>query len=114
MLQARMIGDYVQRCADAKGISIAQLSEVLGCPELQTRRFLKGRAIATFAQLSRLAELLSVSVTDILDGDAAGYERNVVHCMNNFSDSANRECVLNLIDNYMDIKDAVAFAEGTK
>ena len=114
MLQARIIGDYIQRRANEQGVSIARLSEVLGCPELQTKRFLKGRAIASFAQLSRLAELLQVSVSDIIDGDMAGYEREVVHCMNSFSNSANREKVLDIIDNYMDIKDALVLTEATK
>ena len=44
----------------------------------------------------------------------AGYEREVVHCMNSFSNSANREKVLDIIDNYMDIKDALVLTEATK
>lgn len=108
MQEARMLGNYVKHLADNKGLSISDLSRVLGCSENRVYSFIKGRAFASFTQMSNLASLLDTTVDDLLSGDISTYNATVVHCMNDFRDVSKREEILDLIDNYIDIVDAVA------
>lgn len=107
MQKARMLGNCVEYLAKEKGIPNEVLCEVLQCNQTILLSFLKGRRIASFVQLSALAKTLGVSVAQLLKGDEKHYEESVVHCMNQFSDFKNREEILDLIDDYMDILDAV-------
>ena len=70
--------------------------------------FLKGRSYASFSQISSLAKMLGASVSELLAGDMQHYDKTVVDCMNEFQDTKNREMILDLIDNYIDIVDAVS------
>lgn len=107
MQEARMLGNYVEHLANTKGLSISDLSKVLGCSEERTYSFIKGRAFASFSQISSLANALDVSIDKLLTGDVDRYNATVVHCMNDFHDVSKREDILDLIDNYIDIVDAV-------
>ena len=107
MQEARMLGNYVDHLARKKGLSTSDLSKILGCTEDHVYSFIKGRAFASFSQMSTLANALDVSVDNLLAGDAEHYNATVVHCMNDFHDASKREEVLDLIDNYIDIVNAV-------
>ena len=107
MQEARMLGNYVEHLAAQKGLSISDLSKLLVCDERQVCSFLKGRAYASFEQLSTLAKALDTSVAVLLQGNEATYSASVVHCMNDFDNPQNREEILDLIDDYVDILEAV-------
>ncbi len=107
MQQARMLGYRVQKIADSCNVSPLELSEVIGCNVIQMKSFFKGRAYISFEQLSLIAKKLKVEVSSLLSGDNEGYNRDVVHCMNDFDDPNNRETILDIIDEYMDILDSV-------
>ena len=111
MQEARMFGNYVDYLANGKGLSISDLSNALGCAESQVHLLLKGRAYASFSQVSTLAALLETSIEKLLSGDKMSYEATVVHCMNDFQDTNKREEILDLIDDYVDIVDAVAMQQ---
>lgn len=107
MQEARMLGNYVEHLAQRKGLSISDLSRILDCTENQVYSFIKGRAYASFAQISTLATELGATIEELLHGDERTYNATVVHCMNDFQDNKNRETILDLIDDYVDIVDAV-------
>ena len=107
MQKARVLGNYIQKLAEGNRLSIADLSVLLGCGEIQTMSLLKGRSFATFEQISKLADRFNVSVQELLDGDAEYYNRTVAHCMNQFQKTENREQILDIIDDYLDVVDAV-------
>ncbi len=108
MQQARMIGNFIKSQADRRHMSIADLAEILNCTDHQVMSLLKGRALASFSQLSLLAQRFEISVAEILHGNSETYNETVVHCMNRFQNPENREKILDLIDDYMDIVDAVS------
>jgi transcriptional regulator with XRE-family HTH domain len=107
MQKARMIGNYVEQLSKKAGVSTARLGDILGCSENQAYSFIKGRSFVSFEQISKLASSFGVSVSAILKGDQTSYNESVVHCMNNFDDTEKREKILDLIDDYMDIVDAL-------
>lgn len=112
MQRTRMVGNYVEHLAKERGISNAALCETLACDQTSLLAFLKGRRLASFPQLSALAETLGVSAAELIEGDAGQYEKTVVHCMNQFSKADHREEILDLIDDYLDVLDAVEASES--
>ncbi len=107
MQGARMLGSYVEHLANCKKMSHSDLGSILGCNEDAVYAFIKGRMFASFPQIAALADRLSVTVEQLLSGDETSYNANVVHCMNEFQDTSKREFILDLIDDYIDIVDAV-------
>ena len=111
MKQARMLGSYVEELAKRNNVPLASLEEILNCDDHRLRRFFKGRTFASFPQLQALANLLNVSVSDLLDGDEESYKANVVNCSQEFDNDDNREMILDIIDDYMDLYEAVKWSE---
>lgn len=107
MQGARMLGNYISYLANEKGLSISDLSNALGCSNDQVYLLLKGRAYASFSQISNLAALLETPIAKLLSGNEEIYSSTVVHCMNDFQDPKNREDILDLIEDYVDLVDAV-------
>lgn len=107
MQNARMLGNYVEHLMSTQDLTRSRLGEILGCDSRQVDLFLKGRAYVPFQRIQALAKALGTSVSDLLAGDVEQYNASVVHCMNDFQDPKNRELVLDLIDDYVDVLDAV-------
>ncbi len=107
MKAARMLGNYVHHLAISKGLSISDLSKILDCNEHQVWALIKGRAYASFPQIKKLSEALETTVENLLQGNQELYNSSVVHCMNDFQNEENRELILDLIDGYIDVVDAV-------
>lgn len=108
MQQARMLGYRVQKIANSCNVSPLELSKIIECNEIQLKSFFKGRSFISFEQLSLLAQKLGVNINALLTGDEEGYNSSVVHCMNDFDDPSNREKILDIIDEYMDVLDSVS------
>ncbi len=108
MKRARMLGNYVQHLMTQKNLSNSDLMKPLDCStEHEVQAFLKGQILVSYQQISDLSDFLSVSVQDLFAGDKETYNRTVVHCMQDFNDPEKREEILDIIDDYVDIVDAI-------
>ena len=107
MKEARMLGNKIQHLAQNKGLSVSDLSSMLGCDEHQVLSLYKGRAYASYAKIKILAYELGSTVEELLKGDPDVYKATVVHCMHEFENEDNREKILDIIDGYIDIIDAL-------
>lgn len=94
MKQARRLGSYIEELSIRNNITPIQLSERLNCSERFIQRLLKGRAFLTFPKMKLLADTLGTTVGDLLDDS-------------NYSYDENREMILDIIDDYMDLYEAV-------
>ena len=107
MKQMRMLGNYVEHLAKINNVTAAYLGAVLNCPELHIQRFFKGRAFLTFPQLGAIADMFNVPVSYLLAGDYDSYKANVVDCNQEFDNEDNREMILDIIDDYLDVYEAL-------
>lgn len=107
MKKARMLGNFVKCLADKKGLSVSELGRILGFSEERVNAFFKGRVLISFEQVKALANAFNVSIEELFVGDENCYNSTVVHCMNAFDNPDNREVILDIIDDYVDILDAV-------
>ena len=108
MENLRMLGSSIQKGAEARRLSAKEVGDAIRCGERQVLSLYKGRSICSFAQLKTIAELYSVPVGELLAGDENYYERTVIHCMNRFHSADNREEILDIIYDYLDICDLVS------
>lgn len=104
MKQSRMIGSYVEYLVKQKGLSNAKFAEYIGCDEYQLERFFKGRVFPSFSQISKMAKLCDISVYDILKGDEEVY-KNILS--DTFDNPANKEKILDIIYDYIDVIEAI-------
>ncbi len=102
------MGYTIQQLSTNKGISFVELCDTLNCTESQLKAFLQGRMIISFEQLCKLADLLDASISTLLHGDVEQYNKYMINCIGHFSDNNNRETILDLIDDYMDVLDAIS------
>ena len=107
MRKARILGNYVQYLAAKQGITEKDLAETLNCTEFRVLEFYKGLAYPSFSQISNLANKFNVSIEELLNGNMDMYNKTVVHCMNDFDSEENREQILDIIENYIDILNSV-------
>jgi len=105
--KARMLGSRIRQLAEQNEIPVSELSTLLGCSEGQVKSLFAGRSFASFQQITALANRFNVSISDILAGDVEQYNQTVAHCMNQFENTENREYILDIIDDYMDVLDAI-------
>ena len=107
MKQARMLGSYVEELAKRNNVTAAYLGAVLNCSELHIRRFFKGRAFLTFTKLGIMADMFNVPLSYLLAGDYDSYKANFIDCNQEFDNDDNREMIFDIIDDYMDLYEAV-------
>ena len=108
MENLRVLGSTIQKEVLNQRISLDALGEAIGCTSAQMQSIFKGRLLCSFRQLNTLASILGLPIASLLEGDKQYYEENVVHCMNHFTDSKNREKILDIIYDYLDVCDAVS------
>lgn len=107
MKEIRKLGNYAENLAREKNISEYDLAMRLGCTPEQIHAFYKGRYYLSFDQLAKLADLMCVSMQELLIGNEDQYNKTVVHYDGIFKKEENRERIMDLIHSYLDIANAV-------
>lgn len=107
MKNMRVLGNMIEKLALQKQDTLEDMGQVLDCTPNQVKAMYKGRVFPSFAQLNRLADYFGTTVDVLLNGDEEYYENNVVHCMGDFQNPENRENILDIIDDYLRLKEAV-------
>lgn len=74
-------------------------------PDLQRLKY--GRLSLNPLQISTVASVLSVKTEDLINYKNADSYKNMVHCMSTFSSQEHCDEILDLIDAYIDVKEAV-------
>lgn len=108
MKQARMIGNTVRNKASNKGYTASELGASIDCSEDLIQLFFDGRALLSFDKLEQISNILDMPLEAIIEGNEDEYDMTIVHCMNQFSNSDNRELILDLIDGYLDVKESLS------
>ena len=107
MKSARVLGNYVQKLASEQNVTILELSALMNCSEQQVKSFFKGRFFASFRQLEVLAHEFGIKISELMQGDESYYNKTVIDCMEDFQNPEARESILDIIDDLMDIQNAL-------
>lgn len=106
MEELRDLGNRIKYIADEKGISVNEISNKTGQPLEQIYFGLTGRKMFSFPQLEEISDVLGVSVDAFFDSES---DKSLwyVDCMNEFTKKENRENILDIIYDYLDVLDSV-------
>lgn len=110
MSYARERGFAIRQASDSEE-KRRKLCEELGLSPYELKRLFAGRLFLTGSGLRKAAEICRVPVEKLVHTDTPAYDAKVVHCMTEFKDRENREMILDLIDAYIDAKEALAKVE---
>lgn len=105
MKKMRVFGSAVRKLADERKMGPDELGRVVSCTPQQIARLYEGRLLLAFDQLSAIADALRVSAIDLIRGDEEHYQKTAVHCMGAFSNEDAREEILDIIDDYLDLRE---------
>ena len=107
MRRARILGNNIRRKAEEQGITEREIACLLCCEEERVQSLYNGRVYLSYMQLQSVAERLGVTVTELIKGGEAEYKADMDKSFGVFSDDSNRERVLDIIEYYLDIREAV-------
>ena len=107
MSYARELGYTIHQAIAGDAHKENEIRSALGLSEHETQRLYSGRLFLNSADIRRVASILNIPVMNLVDLDTSEYDKNVVHCMTPFKDRNNREKILDLINAYIDIKEAL-------
>ena len=99
----RKLGFYTQYLAKENNVSDAEMCEIIGCNNNELHRFYCGRLFLHFDSIKAVAARLNISVKDLLEGGEELYNNNLTHNVGEFTNIENREKILDLIDDYVDL-----------
>lgn len=103
----RVLGNMIQKLTEEDGVSTQELGKIINCTDAQVRQLFKGRLFLSYDQLTAVAKRLRVSTDVLLGGDIDHYRATFVDCVGEFSYDENREIVLDIIDDYLDLRTAI-------
>ncbi len=69
MRNAQLIGSKIERLCKEKGVSVSILSAALKCSEYQINSLFEGVCVASFDQLTIIADILEVGIEDIINSN---------------------------------------------
>lgn len=109
MKTARIIGENVKYFLKVKKITQEKLAEDLDSTVEGVKKLCDGRLILIKKTQKRIADCLAISLDELKTiRDNADYEGNeFMHCMGNFKYPDNKEKLLELLDIYCDVKEAL-------
>ena len=84
-----------------------QLQDHLCITHQELQKLYEGRLFLTGTDLQKISKVCGVELNTLLTPDRAAYNERVVHYMTAFQNSENREMVLDLIDAYIDAREAL-------
>lgn len=107
MASSRDLGYKIMSFVDNSESLKKELCSKLNFNATDLNRLLFGRLSVTPVQLNTIADTLSVPVEELVNYKNNDSYMNIVHCTSSFSSQKNCSEVLDIIDSYIDIKEAV-------
>lgn len=107
MKSMRLLGNMIEMQAEKNKYSVDQIGKVLDCSSDQVYSMYDGRIFPSFSQLEKLSSLFDISIENLIAGDEQYYGESVVHCMGEFEEEKNREEILDIIDDYLNLRISV-------
>lgn len=96
----RRIGQNIEQFANNVYHSIEEFANAINLSVNDTHRLFEGRLVLTPLKLKEISRVLSVSLSELLNTEG---EYSFVDCMGSFSNKANEDFIINIIDDYIDL-----------
>lgn len=106
MRNVRVTGAAIERAVVKRGVQ-RQLREALGLTEQEEKRLYLGMLLLPYRDVCKVAELCQVPVELLVEPDPKEHEAHMTQQYGAFTDPENREFILDLIEDYITIKNSV-------
>ena len=103
MNNLRIVGYTLKDCVTKHKVQEDSLAQALNISLEDLYKVYEGRAILSYPQIKKAAALCKVSPLTITSGNEEEYASKFIHCMNDFEKSSNREKILDILYDYLDV-----------
>lgn len=102
----RLLGYNIEAMAENNGVNINTIANACNLSANDIHRVFKGRLLLTPAQLCAIADTLHCDVNQLLikSNNFVSYGK----CLGEFKHPENEDKILNIIDDYIDLREAVS------
>ena len=101
----RSFGYNIETIAKKKNVDINAIADVCRLSINDVRRVFEGRLVLTPIQVSAIASILGCSIDQLLSTPKGFVSYG--ECMGEFKSPENEEKILNIIDDYIDLKESI-------
>lgn len=103
--ELRRLGYNIEKASQKKYNTIEDFASAIDLSLKDTHRLFEGRIVLSPFQLKAISEKVDVPLKELLDVSG---RYTLVECMGSFKDKQNEDKVLDLIDNYIDLVEAIS------
>lgn len=103
--ELRRLGSNIEKASKTKYSSITDFARDVGLSVNDVSRLFEGRLFLPPFYLKKISQLIGLPFDELINTDG---EYALVDCMGNFKDEKNKDKILDLIDNYIDLVEAVS------
>ena len=107
MKDYRALGNAIKYYADQNSVSIEDLASILNQSVENVKMGLAGRKLFSYQQIEAMAQKINVPVANFFNPDNIDHSAYTMDCMNCFTHEKNKEKILDIIYDYLDVYDAV-------
>ena len=107
MAYSRIVGQNIQLVLQQKGIRLEELAQQLGYSLIDLHRIIEGVLLIDGNEIKEFANILKVELSELLDQRDETEYRGLLHCMGEYHDAKNKEKILDYMDMYIGIEEAM-------
>ena len=101
----RRLGQNIKKASLEKYASTEAVAQAISLSVADVTRVFEGRLLLSPVKLKELSKLIGTSVRELLDVTG---EYDFVECMGTFTNKENEDKILDMIDNYIDLLEAIS------
>jgi plasmid maintenance system antidote protein VapI len=107
MNNSRMIGNNISLELKEKAWDVSTFAQKIGCSQEETYKLIEGRLFLPPALIKTIADALGITMEALMKDRGTLEYNSLIHNFRDFRNSANQELVLDLIDMYADLEEAL-------
>lgn len=107
MSNSRILGNNIALELSKRNLSVGLFAKNIGFTETETQKLIEGRMFLPPFQLKAIAKTLSISVEDLTADRGCEAYNSLIHNFGEFNSSENQKLVLDMIDMYADLEEAL-------
>ena len=107
MTHTRELGFAIRQRTDGHPEWEQQIQKMLHITPQELQKLYAGRMFLTGSDLREVALICDVKPRELIQVNQEEYDKNVVRYMTDFQNRENREKILDLIDAYIDVREAL-------
>ena len=107
MNNSRIIGNNISLELTKQSIDIIEFGKKIGFSVSDVHKLVEGRLFIPPFQLSKIADALGITKAEVIENRGMAEYNSLIHNFRDFQNEENQELVLDLIDMYADLAEAL-------